>query len=49
MIQGIKWYYPTTITQTDADVMRECMTGDGTWLLPGGPFVPPDGDFPPLD
>jgi hypothetical protein len=49
MIQGIKWYYPTSTTQTEDDVMTECATGDGTWLLPGGPFVPPDGDFPPLD
>src|SRR3982751_4871699 len=34
MIDGIKWYYPTTTTQTEADVRTECLSGDGTWLLP---------------
>jgi hypothetical protein len=49
MTQGIKWYYPTTTTQTEADVRNECLAGDGMWLLPNGLFVPPDGDFPPLE
>jgi hypothetical protein len=49
MTQGIKWYYATATTQTEADVRNECVAGDGMWLLPDGLFVPPDGDFPPLE
>jgi len=49
MTQAIKWYYPTSTIRTDADVKILCASGDGVWLLPGGPFVPPDGDFPPFN
>ena len=49
MTAAIKWYYGSTAVETAADVMNLCATGDGEWLLPGQTFVPPDGDFPPLE
>ena len=49
MTAAIKWYYGSDGVETAADVMALCLAGDGEWLPPGAPFVPPDGDFPPLD
>jgi hypothetical protein len=49
MTDVIQWFYATATIQTEADVMNLCLTGYGPWLSPNSPFVPPNGDFPPLN